>query len=78
MVDAVLVRAVRKVVDTVGGPVNLSRKLKGIGVSVTSQAISRWKTQVPVHRVLAIEAVTGIPRHQIRPDLYPEPVKERA
>ncbi|AZP73469.1 Cro/Cl family transcriptional regulator [Pseudomonas poae] len=28
---------------------------------------------VPAKHVLKIEAVTGISRHQLRPDLYPEP-----
>ena len=38
----------------------------GIGVS----AISQWK-RVPAERVLAVEAATGVPRQQLRPDLYP-------
>jgi DNA-binding transcriptional regulator YdaS (Cro superfamily) len=42
---------------------------------LTSQAISQW-TRVPAERVLPVEAATGIPRHELRPDLYP--VQERA
>jgi DNA-binding transcriptional regulator YdaS (Cro superfamily) len=35
-------------------------------------------TKVPAERVLAFEAATGIPRHEIRPDLYPAPSAETA
>lgn len=38
---------------------------------LTYQAIYRWRKRVPAERVLQMEAVTGIPRHVIRPDLYP-------
>jgi DNA-binding transcriptional regulator YdaS (Cro superfamily) len=35
--------------------------------------ISKWleRKHVPAESVLAIESATGIPRHKIRPDLYP-------
>ena len=29
-------------------------------------------------RVLAVENISGVPRHELRPDLYPEPVEARA
>lgn len=29
--------------------------------------------QIPAERVLDVERVTGIPRHELRPDLYPPP-----
>ena len=37
------------------------------------QAIQAWlkKNRVPAERVLAVEKATGVPRHQLRPDLYP-------
>jgi DNA-binding transcriptional regulator YdaS (Cro superfamily) len=36
-------------------------------------AITKWKHrgQIPAERVLAIEAITGVPRHELRPDIYP-------
>lgn len=52
----------------VGGNTGLSRALDG---GVTPQAISQWK-QVPAERTLEVERVTGISRHLLRPDLYPE------
>lgn len=39
---------------------------------MTRQAFSQWR-KVPPTRVLTVEKVTGIPRHEIRPDLYPPP-----
>jgi hypothetical protein len=27
--------------------------------------------------VLEVERITGIPRHELRPDLYPSPTQER-
>lgn len=36
--------------------------------------ISNWKNRnkrVPAERVLEIERVTGVSRHELRPDLYP-------
>lgn len=37
---------------------------------ITHGAVSQWQT-VPAERVLTVESVTGIPRHKLRPDLYP-------
>lgn len=39
-------------------------------LGVAPQAISQWR-QPPATRVLAIERVTGVSRHDLRPDLYP-------
>jgi hypothetical protein len=54
----------------VKGNTALSRALND---EITPQAISQWK-QVPSERVLDVERATGISRHRLRPDLYPEPV----
>lgn len=44
-----------------------------------SGTISKWeKRRVPAERVLEVERKTGIPRHRLRPDLYPDPALERA
>jgi TorA maturation chaperone TorD len=40
-------------------------------VGVSQPAVSGWK-RVPPDRVLAIEAATGVPRTELRPDLYAE------
>lgn len=54
---------------TAGGPAALAKALGGI----TSQAVSQWK-RVPADRVLAVERLTGVSRHELRPDIYgPQP-----
>lgn len=50
-----------------GGAGALARALE-----IKSPAVSQWK-RVPQKRVLAVEALTGISRHDLRPDIYPEP-----
>jgi DNA-binding transcriptional regulator YdaS (Cro superfamily) len=42
-------------------------------IGVTPQAISQWR-RVPALRVLQVEAISGVPRHELRPDIYPPPV----
>lgn len=56
--------ALERVKSTAGGPSGLAEKLGDI----TPQAISQWK-RVPAERVLDVERVTGISRHDLRPDL---------
>lgn len=42
---------------------------------VTPMAVSYWKVRgIPAHQVLRIESATGVSRHQLRPDIYPEPL----
>jgi TorA maturation chaperone TorD len=53
-------------VRAVGGVSELARK---IGISQPS--VSNW-TRVPAERVLIVEAVTGVDRKVLRPDLYSE------
>jgi DNA-binding transcriptional regulator YdaS (Cro superfamily) len=36
------------------------------------EAVWRWR-KVPARHVLAVESLLGIPRHKIRPDIYPPP-----
>jgi DNA-binding transcriptional regulator YdaS (Cro superfamily) len=43
-------------------------------LKITHGAVSQWK-RVPAERVLTVEKVTGIPRHILRPDLYPDPME---
>lgn len=46
-------------------------------IGVTPQALSQWK-EVPPLRVLDVERITGISRHDLRPDLYPAPEQQGA
>ena len=43
---------------------------KALGIRRSS--IYTWK-KVPAERVLAVERITGIPRHELRPDVFPAP-----
>lgn len=38
-------------------------------LGISHAAISQW-TQVPAKHVLAVEALTGVSRHDLRPDVY--------
>lgn len=39
-------------------------------LGITHSAVSQWR-RVPADRVLEVERITGIPRHELRPDIYP-------
>lgn len=41
-------------------------------LGITAWAVAKWR-RVPAERVLAVERITGIPRHVLRPDIYPPP-----
>ncbi len=53
-----------------GGPSRIGRQL---GLHHASVIEWRKAGQVPVAHVLKLEEITGIPRHQMRPDIYPPP-----
>ena len=40
-------------------------------LGITPQAISQWE-RVPLSRVFEVERITGIPRHELRPDFFAE------
>lgn len=71
----------KRAAEKVGGQSALARLLstytgpdgKQAPRPVSPQGVGDWcrRGNVPPTRVLAIEAVTGISRHLLRPDLYP-------
>ena len=65
-----MINIVAKAVKKAGGVTSLARKL-----GIKHNAFYVWK-RVPAERVLEIERITGISRHDLRPDLYPLPSKE--
>jgi DNA-binding transcriptional regulator YdaS (Cro superfamily) len=54
----------------VGGGAALAEALRARGCSISRHAIYQWR-MVPPRHVLAVEEITGIPRHRLRPDYYP-------
>lgn len=61
-----------KAIELAGGPSALSRQ-----IGVTPQAISQWR-RVPPERVLDVERITGISRHELRPDIYGPAPEQKA
>lgn len=62
-----MIDIVTRAAEKAGGVVALSREL---GIKHT--ALYSW-TRVPAERVLEIERITGISRHEIRPDIFGQP-----
>jgi len=58
-------RALDKAIKAAGNGTNLARLL-----GVTRSAITQW-SQVPVLKVLDVERITGVPREELRSDIYP-------
>ncbi len=56
---------IQRAIDMCGGPAGLARKIGG----VTQQAVSQW-TRCPGKRIADVASATGIPREELRPDLY--------
>ncbi len=40
-------------------------------IGISYQAVYSWRGPVPSTRVLAVEAITGVAKEDLRPDLYP-------
>ncbi|HXJ38441.1 MAG TPA: Cro/CI family transcriptional regulator, partial [Bryobacteraceae bacterium] len=58
---------IERVAKIVGGQRALAEAM-----GISPQAVNKWKSsRVPAERVLDFERVTGLSRHQIRPDIYP-------
>lgn len=46
-------------------------------LGITRGAVAKWKA-IPPLRVLEIERLTGISKHDLRPDIYPPPLSDAA
>ncbi|MGO4738614.1 transcriptional regulator [Bosea sp. 2KB_26] len=64
--------ALKRAIEAADGPVALSRAL-----GISSQAIPQWK-RVPAARVLQVESITGVSRHDLRPDIFGAKPDDRA
>lgn len=55
------------IAGTPGGLLALAKSCR-----VSRQAVEKWRRKgVPPKRVLPVEAISGVSRHKLRPDLYP-------
>jgi TorA maturation chaperone TorD len=65
-----------------GGLEDAIRAAGGIGalarrLGISQPSVSNWQ-RIPAERVIAVEALTGVPRASLRPDLYLTPDAEAA
>jgi DNA-binding transcriptional regulator YdaS (Cro superfamily) len=61
-------RPIQEAIDAVGGVSQLAKLC-----NVSYEAVRKWLAldRLPAERVLEIERLTRISRHDLRPDLYP-------
>lgn len=61
-------KSIQKAIDAAGGVSQLAKLCK-----VSYQAVQKWQAagRLPVERVLEVERLTHISRHELRPDIYP-------
>lgn len=58
--------------ETAGGSSGIARAISELRAEpITPQAVSQWKV-VPPGRVIDVERISGIPRRELRPDIYPD------
>lgn len=62
--------ALKRAIEKSGGLAGIAEPL-----GITPQAVSQWD-EVPPLRVLAVERISGVSRHELRPDLYPPELAE--
>lgn len=68
--------ALQKAILAFGGYAAVAREL-----GVTKSLVSHWakgRIRVKAERVIPLEQIIGVPRHVIRPDLYPAESAELA
>jgi len=60
-------RTVAVAVSHLGSAAELAKRL-----GISRQALNQWET-IPVRHCRALEALTGIPKHEMRPDIFEPP-----
>lgn len=57
--------ALKRAIACAGGLTALAGPLR-----ISKQAVQQW-SEVPPLRVLEVERISGVSRHELRPDIYP-------
>jgi len=65
-------RGLEEAIRAAGGVTELARR-----IGLAQPSVSNWR-RVPAERVLAVEAVTGVARNLLRPDLYDDSTTREA
>lgn len=62
------VTGIKQAIAAIGTGKALAQRL-----GLSPMAVSGWvkRDKIPAERVLEIERITGVSRHELRPDLYP-------
>lgn len=71
--EAKATTALQRAIDAAGGQSQLASKLRDKGVNVKQQHIWAWLNRAgkpPAQHVPAIEAITGVSRMELRPDVF--------
>ena len=58
-----------RAIEACGGSAKLAQH-----VGITAQAVSQWRS-VPPKRAQKVAEVSGIPLHELRPDIFPQPAR---
>lgn len=59
--------SIRDIANRAGGIKAFAQRL-----GIRHQSLHSWRNGVPPDRVLKVEEITGISRHELRPDIYGE------
>lgn len=70
--DIILARAIDRVFEAGGGPGVLAEKL-----GITRTGISMWRKRIPSRHLYRLQAITGIPPEEMRPDVFQPPLVEQ-
>lgn len=62
--------ALQQAIDNAGSQTALAEKI-GVKQQTVSHWVRKFKKASPVY-ALKIEKATGVPRHELAPDMYPE------
>lgn len=64
--------ALERAKQAIGGATALARAMT---CDITPQAVWQWK-KVPADRVIEVERLTGVSRHELRPDIFGKAAKK--